>query len=268
MTPINNPPIDNQPGDKETRDRLLFDSIAAKYAKKDRAKSSSLVRKYQIDFALKSLLKQNSNLGTIIEIACGIGAPAYYLKGHYDRYIGIDYSEQQIAAARQFNADNEKATFIAANIKSLDQISDKADLILAIGAIHHMTDITQVFYTLINIAKPGANFVAIEPNRGNLLIQLLRQIRAKLDKGYSEEQHYFLADELKDLIAAGGLTDIAVVPEGYFSPPLAQVIINPQLLSAPVSSMLVAMDRFLDNRNSRFWLSLSWNLVARGRFPL
>jgi SAM-dependent methyltransferase len=267
MTPNNNPPIDSQPGDKEIRDRRLFDSIAAKYAQKDRARSSSLVRKYQLDFALEPLLKQNSNLGTIIEIACGIGAPAHYLKGHYDRYIGIDYSEQQIAAARQFNANNEKAIFIAANIKSFDQITDKADLVLAIGALHHMTDHALVFNTLKNIAKPGTNFIAIEPNRGNTLIQLMRQTRAKLDKGYSEEQHYYLAYELRDLISSGGLTDISIKPEGYFSPPLAQVIINPQLLTAPISLMLVMIDRYLDKQKSRFLLNLSWNLVARARFP-
>jgi SAM-dependent methyltransferase len=267
MTSNNNPPIDKQPGDKEIRDRRLFNSIAAKYAKKDRARSSSLVRKYQLDIALEPLLERNSNLGTIIEIACGIGAPALYLMGHYDRYIGIDYSEQQIAAARQFNANNEKATFIAANIKSLDRISDKADLVLAIGALHHMTNHARVFNTLKNIAKPGAYFIAIEPNRGNTLIQLIRQTRAKLDKGYSGEQHYYLADELRDLIAAGGLTDITVVPEGYFSPPLAQVVINPQLLTAPISLWLVTIDKYLDKQNSRGLQNLSWNLVARARFP-
>jgi ubiquinone/menaquinone biosynthesis C-methylase UbiE len=268
MTSNNNPPIDNQPGDKETRDCRLFDSIAAKYAKKDRARSSSLVRKYQLGMALEPLLKRNSNFGTIIEIACGIGAPALYLNGHYDRYIGIDYSEQQIMAARQFNANNEKATFIAANIKSLDQITDKADLVLAIGALHHMTDHAQVFNTLKNIAKSGANFVAIEPNRGNVLIQLLRQLRAKLDKGYSEEQHYYLADELRDLISSGGLADISINPEGYFSPPLAQVIINPQLLTAPISLLLVTIDKYLDKQNSGFLRNLSWNLIARARFPM
>jgi hypothetical protein len=130
-----------------------------------------------------------------------------------------------------------------------------------------MTEHAQVFAALRKLAKPGAHFVAIEPNRGNALVQLIRQTRAKIDKGYSGEQQYYLAHELEMLVASGGLTDISIAPEGYFSSPLAQVIIPPQLLTAPLSSLLVAIDRFIDNRNSTFLGKLSWNLVVRARFP-
>lgn len=266
MTPDDKSPIDYQGDDTETRDRQLFDSIAAEYARKDRVRSSSIARRYQLFHALNPIIKSRKNLGTIIEIACGIGAPAHYLNGHYDRYIGIDYSRQQIAAARLYNAGNSRASFVAANIKTVSQIDSKADLILAVGALHHMNDHAAVFNSLKTLAKPGADFVAIEPNRGNTLIQLLRGLRSKLDKGYSAEQRYFLASELWELVKSGGLVDITVVPQGYFSPPMAQVIISPQLLTAPLSSLLVAIDSLIDKGQSSLNEKLSWNLIVRAQF--
>jgi ubiquinone/menaquinone biosynthesis C-methylase UbiE len=266
MTQSDKFPINNPSDDKESRDRQLFDSIAAEYARKDRVRSSSIVRRYQLYCALKPLLETGQSLGKIIEIACGIGAPAHYLDGLYDRYIGIDYSQQQIEAAKIFNQGNIKASFMAVNIKSVGLVDAKADIILAVGALHHMTDHTAVFDSLKRLAKPGAYFIAIEPNRGNAMVQILRQLRARLDKGYSEEQQYYLAEELRTLVETGGLTDISVSPEGYFSPPLAQVIIHPQLLTIPLSSLLVAIDKLIDNRKSSLLNKLSWNLVVRARF--
>lgn len=267
MTPNDKSPINNQNDDKETRDRRLFDSIAAEYARKDRVPSSSIARKYQLLCALKPLIESRKNLGTIIEIACGIGAPASYLDGMYDRYIGIDYSEQQIAAARMFNKENSKASFMTANIKSVGQVDSRADLVLAIGALHHMTDHAAVFDSLKKLAKPGAHFIAIEPNRGNALIQILRGIRSKLDKGYSAEQQYYIAEELYSLADKGGLIEISVTPQGYFSPPLAQIIIPPQLLTTPLSCLLVMIDRLMDNGKSSLFKKLSWNLIVRAQFP-
>ncbi len=266
MLPSDKSPIDYQGDDTESRDRRLFDSIAAEYAKKDRVRSSSIVRKYQLFRALRPVIESRGNLGTIIEIACGIGAPAHYLEGYYNRYIGIDYSKQLIAAARAYNAGNSRVSFVAANVKSITGLDLKADLILAIGALHHMTDHAAVFDSLKALVKPGADFVAVEPNRGNALIQLLRGLRSKLDKGYSAEQQFYLASELRELVKSGGLVDITVVPQGYFSPPMAQVIISPQLLTAPLSSLLVAIDSLMDKGQSSFNEKLSWNLIVRARF--
>jgi SAM-dependent methyltransferase len=267
MIPNEKSPINYQDDDKELRDRQLFDSIASEYAKKDRARSSSIARRYQLFRALNPIIKSRKNLGTIIEIACGIGAPAHYLNGYYDRYIGIDYSEQQIVAARLYNSGNSKASFVAANIKTVSQIDSKADLILAVGALHHMTDLAAVFNSLKTLAKPGADFVAIEPNRGNALIQFLRELRSRLDKGYSAEQQYYIAEELYSLAESGGLLDITVDPQGYFSPPLAQVIISPQLLSVPMSYLSVLFDKVMDKGTSLLFTKLSWNLILWAKFP-
>jgi len=122
---------------REQADRELFDRIVGRYARKDVVVSSSLARKSQLIAAIKPLLDESPNLGTIVDVGCGVGAPARYLAGHYERYIGVDQSEEMIATATAFNQGNPKAEFIARNIKSSGLPQNVADVVLSDGALHH-----------------------------------------------------------------------------------------------------------------------------------
>lgn len=156
-------------------DKALFDDIALEYARKDSMPSSSYARYYQINASLKPLLKSGKSLGTIVDIGCGIGHIATYLKGKYDQYIGIDHSEKMISFAKDFNP-KENVMFYSGDVGSTDFIIKSADIVFARGFLHHVDDIDKVMTGLRQIAKPGAYFIAIEPNNGNALIQLVRKI--------------------------------------------------------------------------------------------
>jgi SAM-dependent methyltransferase len=251
----------------ELQDRELFDRIAANYARKDTVGSTSHARQYQLICAVAPVLKEQGKVRLLFEMACGVGASAKYLRGRYDRYIGIDYSEKLIEAARIFNKDNPQAEFITANIKDADIGSDKADIILAVGALHHMIDIPKVMTSLKKIAKPGAFFVAIEPQRGNPAVQFLRRTRTKIDKSYSEKQLYFSRQELINMMADNGMTDIETEYQGYFSPPFAQVILKPQFVFIPMSGAAVLIDKAFDKILPGFLRIFSWNIMLRCRFP-
>ena len=251
----------------EKEDQELFESIAEKYAHKDYTKSSSIARKYQLMFAVMPVLKKLKSEITIVDIACGIGAPAKYLKGFYHSYIGIDYSVEMIKIAQSLYPDDKDVRFIASNIKDVKELEVKADLILAVGALHHMTEIDIVMESLKRIAGPGAYFVALEPQRGNPIVQLLRWLRGKIDRSYSESQRYFNRKELYDLMVENGMIDIETAFQGYLSPPLAQVVFQPQFLFAPLSSMIIWVDKFLDLCLPNFLRIFSWNIVVRCRFP-
>lgn len=251
----------------EKQDRELFNRIAAEYARKDTVGSTSRARKYQLMCAVGPAFKKQGKMGLLVEIACGVGASAKYLRGWYDRYIGIDYSDKLIEAARIFNKSNPHAEFITANIKDADIGCDKADMILAVGALHHMIDISKVMASLKKIARPGALFVAIEPQRGNPIVQFLRQVRTKIDRSYSEKQLYFSRQELINMMSDNGMTDIETEYQGYFSPPLAQVILRPQLIFIPMSGAAILIDKAVDKLLPGFLKIFSWNIVLRCQFP-
>jgi SAM-dependent methyltransferase len=148
-----------------------------------------------------------------------------HLAGDFDRYIGIDQSEAMIEAARALTHDLPEAAFVHANVKSEDLPVGVADLVLLVGALHHMTDIGDVIQSLTRLAKPGADFVAIEPHRGNPIIQAMRWLRVRIDREYSGDQHFFIKPELGQILADGGLTDVELSYRSFLTQPFAQVIL-------------------------------------------
>jgi SAM-dependent methyltransferase len=251
---------------RERSDRRLFDEIAGRYAKKDLVPSSSLARKSQLFSAVQPLLDELSSLGTVIEIGCGIGAPARYLEGHYDQYVGIDQSEEMVKAAASFNERNPRAEFIASNVKSRDLPRDAADVILSIGALHHMTQLEDVLDSLARIAKPRAFLLVVEPQNGNPFIQAMRLVRGIVDPAYSREQVFFSEKELRKLLSGQGIAVLAVDFQGFLTPPFAQVVIPPQVMSQPLSRLAVLADTWLNAHLPSFLKKLSFNVVITGRF--
>jgi SAM-dependent methyltransferase len=260
--------LPDRSAERESRDRELFDEIAERYALKDTVEASRGPRRYQLSFALAPAWPRIRPDPTIVEIACGFGASAQYLAGRYRRYVGIDYSQQIIDAATASHRNLAgSAEFICANVKDADIGAGKADLVLAVGALHHMTSLDEVFASLRRIAAPSAMFVALEPYRGNPIVQSLRYLRGKIDKAYSDEQTYFSRRELEELCTRNGLLDASTELQGFLTPPFAQVLVKPYWLTGQGSKLAVAMDSLLDRHLPEPLRWLAWNVVLRARFP-
>jgi len=259
--------MDKDSMDKELRDKQLFDSIATNYARKDTIISSMQARRAQLYVALDSILQKKDSLGTIVEIGCGIGASAKYLEPHYDHFIGVDQAPEMIKEAEQFNKGNPKTQFIADNIKTAGIPPNTADMILSDGALHHMSDLDDIISLLCTIAKPGAYLVAREPQNGNPIIQFLRWARSVLDNSYSEEQIYFSESQLTSLYHNHGLTNITATFHGLLSPLFAQVILNPQAVTVPLSQLSINMDAWSQNHLSKAILKMGFNIIVVGQFP-
>lgn len=251
---------------RELADQALFDRIAEQYARKDSIASSSLARRSQLLSAIRPVLDEQPNLGTVAEIGCGVGAPARHLMGRYERYVGIDQSEEMIEAARLFSQGNPKAEFLARNIRSPGLEPNMADTILSIGALHHMTELDEVMESLVRMAKPGAYLVVIEPQNGNPLLQLMRWVRGNMDPTYSSAQIYFSERDLTDLLRGHGIRDLLVDFQGFLSPPFAQVVLFPQVLFTPLSRAASRIDPLLASSLPGPLKRLSFNIIVIGRF--
>ncbi len=249
------------------RDKALFGRIAEKYARKDLARSSALVRQRQLDLALRPILASGAVLGTIVEIGCGVGAPARHLAGAYRSYVGVDQSEEMTVAAHRFNAGNSAARFVVGDAATIDLASVRADLVLAVGALHHMADVGAVLRNLRRFVARGAWFVAVEPQSANPMIQALRRTRGRVDPSYSREQHFFARGELEELLRCHDLSEIETVCEGYFSTPFAQVVLPVQSVAAPLASAAVRLDELLARRLPGMLRRSSWNVIIRAHWP-
>lgn len=253
---------------RQAADRQLFDAISKNYAKKDLIESTSIVRKYKLMTALEFLLAGNKSLGTVLDIGCGAGAPGWYLEGFYDEYIGVDHSEKLIEQADMYKR-NDRSRFIATDVTGIneDVIGARADLVLAVGVLHHLTDPDALMRTLTKVAKPGSHFVAIEPHRMNPVVQVLRWFRKKVDSSYSSDQCFFKPRELIELLEKNGLENASYKYHGFLSTPFGEVILKPQWLFSNISKLTVSIDSFLDKILPRFLKAMSWCVIVQGTFP-
>lgn len=248
-------------------DRELFNRIANKYAAKDLKVSTSIPRRYQLVYAVQPVIDSLGTKITIVDVGCGVGASAAYLKEHCSRFIGVDHSDEMIRMAKTFEWADDQTEFIAADIKDSSLASCEADMVLAIGALHHMTELDNVMQAFRNCAKPGAWFVAIEPQRGNPVIGFARWVRKKIDSSYSEDQQFFSYAELYDLCSRNNLQDVSLEYQGFLSKPFGQVILPIEPLARLISRVAVAIDSVLDPWLPRPFRYLSWDLIVRARFP-
>ena len=250
----------------ELSDRTLFDRIADQYSLKDLISSTQRSRRAIVCRALAPILGAEGTIGTLVEIGCGIGAQAKYLDGMFSKYIGIDYSSNLVSIGEEMFKEQKNVRFIVANIKDRDLPNSIADTILVVGALHHMTNLTEVMIALHRIAKPGCHLVAIEPQRGYPLIQLMRKIRMKFDSSYSSDQHFFSRQEMLDLLDLAPMTDKRVEYQGFLTPPFAQAGIKPQVLFLPLSRLACTLEPLVARLCSGPLAVLSWNVVAYARF--
>lgn len=248
----------------EEKDRELFDRIVSAYVRKDVAPVSALPRKELLLAAFGPLFQESPRLGRLLEVGCGVGAAARYLQGRYETYLGIDHSPKMIEAARIFNQGNRRAEFLTADIKTVDLTGSSVDTILANGVLHHIPDLDAVMDSLVRLSGPGCRILAIEPQNGNPLIQVMRVIRKKVDRAYSRDQVFFSEHELTALFARHGIGGISVRYLGYFSPPFAQVIFRPQFIFLPLGRLSSRLDSWLSNHLPRPFQKLSFNIVIEG----
>lgn len=254
--------------DREARDKELYDANSYKCAMLDITPSSIIARKAQLFLAIKPLLDKSQSLGVIVDVGCGVGSPAKYLNGLYTKYIGIDHSKEMIKSARVYNSGNTKCEFYDKNIKELNREIAKADVILVMGALHHIEDLDDALDRIVRLGKNGATLVAVEPQRLNPIIQFLRLIRKAIDPRYSKEQVYFSENELIGLFERHGIDEIKTYYQGFFTTPFATVVLKPQFLFIPLSWMATKIDLLLNLILCKLLKKLSFKIVIMGKINL
>lgn len=247
----------------ESADRSLFDRIAGQYCRKDLSPACRIARRHRLMRTVAGV--GLTSVSSILEAGCGAGFSARYLRGLYEHFAGIDYSQQLIDCARHYNG-GDNVVFEAANIRTF-QTERRFDVILMVGVLHHLDDMPGAMARLVGLLRPGGWLVANEPSAANPLIRLARAVRKRLDRAYSDEQLQLSAGQLRELFTSAGLTDVRICPQGLLSTPFAEVILRPQVLMAPLSAAACAIDTALETVLGRLLRPLCWNLIAAGRKP-
>ena len=157
--------------DKENAEKLHYNNFADHKTLRDTYLPSKLCRRDIIRNAFnKNFLTKKF---VILDIGCGVGANALYLKDKYSKYIGVDISSEMIRIAKRFCKNLKNVEFHASNIKDFKITKDlKIDLVLMDGALHHMTELSKIFG--INTTKLRSIYLAyFESKKDKSLLEKL-----------------------------------------------------------------------------------------------
>lgn len=245
----------------ELRDRELFNRISKDYCRKDLLPAHRIARQCRVEQTMNAL--PVSSRIDIMEVGCGAGFSAKYLRGIYRKYLGIDYSDELIKFAQVHNA-GEGVEFLAINIKDLE-IKRRFDVVLLIGVLHHFENIFSLMDHMVTLLKPGGWIVANEPHAGNPVIRLSRAIRKKIDSEYSSKQVEFTISQLHNIFEAAMLKEIKVIPQGLFSTPFAEVIMPLQKITTLISKCVCSIDKTIERKHRYRLSNITWNIIAVGR---
>ena len=248
-------------GDRASRDRALFDRIASSYARKDLYEPSRIARQARLQRSVD--LTGHRPDADILEVGCGAGFAAQYLRGRFGSYTGIDYSEELIAFASQLEAGPD-VVFQIADLYEW-QPGNTYDVIFAIGVLHHMADIPGAISAMCSMLKPGGHLVVNEPQPANVVFHWLRKLRAMVDASYSSEQEEPEESALVSYFDRAGFEDIRTRAQGLLSTPFAEVTLRPSALAHPLSALACRVDTWLEDHFPLVLKSVAWNIIVTGR---
>ena len=249
---------------RELTDREHFDAIAEQYGAKDLAPSCRPARRRRLERTIAAIPGDQHD--RVLEVGCGAGYGARYLRGRFRHYTGIDHSRRLIEFATANNSA-EGVRFEASSISEYDP-PRPFDLILMIGVLHHLEDAASSLQTMARWLKPGGWIVANEPSPANPVVHATRVVRERLDRSYSSEQEEISAADMRSLLEGAGLVDVTLTAQGFASTPFAEVVLKPFVIMAPLARVACAVDGAIEKASWSRLKTLSWNLIGCGRAPV
>ena len=100
----------------------------------------------------------------VLDIGCGEGYGSDYLAGFAKRVIGIDYDKEIIDYAKDKYQKNNLQFYIM-DVKDLNSLTDKFDLVCSFQFIEHIDDTKTFFENIKNLLNNNGVFICSTPNR-------------------------------------------------------------------------------------------------------
>lgn len=125
----------------------------------------------------------------VLDVGCGTGETAYHIaRREAARVVGLDYSQEAIAAARRTYA-RENLFF---EKKDIRDVKGKFDVIVTMGTLEHMDDPLTLLKKFRAMLNPGGSIIVTSPNwsnpRGYILLTLWFLFRSRITLA---DLHYF-----------------------------------------------------------------------------
>jgi len=139
----------------------------------------------------------------LLDIGCGPGTFLGQFSDRYERAVGIDIAEGQVAHARR-NYSDVGAEFRVADLRDLTAAGEQFDAVVSIEVIEHlpMSDVQPFLALVRSVLRPGGTVVFTTPNYHSFwpIIEWLISVRGHVDYRVQHLTHFnpsMLRRELK-----------------------------------------------------------------------
>ena len=183
--------------------------------------------------------------GTLLDVGCGSGRLWPFVRGRFDRYVGVDAVRYDgFPAGGEFHAADLDAQALP--------FAEAAEVVAAVETIEHLENPRAFVRALVRAAKPGGWVIVTTPNQLSLLSRATLLAKGEhnafRDGSYPAHITALLEVDLKRIAAECGLEEAAVEFSG--------------------SGRLAGSGRHYPGWLSRLWpRGLSDNLLLAGRKP-
>lgn len=158
----------------------------------------------------------------ILDVGCGDGLLALELSRRGANVVGIDTSEDMIAAARKRTRERgADVRFDVAGAEALPFEPASFDVVIAITVLCSVEDAAAAVDEMVHVLKPGGRLIVGELGRYSTWAAL-RRIKGWLGSPVWRAARFRSAAELKQLAQDASLIDISVIGAVYY-PPLGAV---------------------------------------------
>jgi SAM-dependent methyltransferase len=153
-------------------------------------------------------------LGTIAELCCGHGEALTLLGGRAQRYVGVDISENMLAAVQAHQ--HPAALLVQADATRVPLADESIDTVVMLGGVHHVPARASLFAEIARILKPGGRFIYREPVSDFLLWRGVRAIIYRLSPMLNHDtERPLVYDETVPLLEAAGLHSLHYRTHGF-----------------------------------------------------
>ena len=248
------------------RQRRHFDGVAERYVAARRTPNHLLLKELIWSEFLSDKRYLAQQCPRVLELMCGLGEGYSILRQHaysgdFD-YLGIDYSQPMIDAAREYHPG---LSFERGDVTAFEPLPGQNDLIVLIGGLHHVhAQCALVISRLSAALRPGGFFLSFEPTHDCWMTRRVRERIYKKNALFdAESERGFEMHELESLFSSHGFRCVDQVYAGL----LAYVLYyNPDAfprLNLGAARMVRAAFRF-DRLFWRGWLGRKLSFATIG----
>ena len=145
--------------------------------------------------------------GTLLDVGCGSGRLWPFVRGRFERYVGVD--------AVRYDGFPAEGEFHAADLDAQAlPFADAAEVVAAVETIEHLENPRAFVRALVRAAKPGGWVIVTTPNQLSLLSRATLLAKGEhnafRDASYPAHITALLEVDLRRIAAECGLEEVSV----------------------------------------------------------